>query len=309
MALPTPAGVPVEMMSPGSSVHDVGDELDDGGHGEDLLAGAGVLMQLAVDGELHRQLLRIGDGVGRGDAGPHRAEAVVPFAVQPVEEAVLVPLLAAGIRAELAVGNVVDDRVAGDVFQSIRFRNVLACSANHHRQFTFPVDVLGANAGNNHWLARIGQRGGRRLHEDVGERLLPLRRFATPFNDVCRIVPRQQEQLIWPGNGGEEFHFVCRQQTLGCGTWLTFQPVGHFCSGRRNLSFRRQKIQKIVSRRQGNFLVRRIRIGSSSDGEGNHSLLAIEASMDGILMAKTAKSHRTILGNRRTEQCSVLHRQ
>ena len=119
VVFPTPAGVPVEMMSPGSSVTKLEMNSITRRHRENLLGGGRVLPQLAVEPQLHGQILWVGDRVGRGHTRAARAEAVVPLAVQPVEERSFSRLATLRIGAELAVRDVVDDRVAGDILQRL----------------------------------------------------------------------------------------------------------------------------------------------------------------------------------------------
>ena len=110
---------PVEIKSPGSSVTMSLMKATTAATGKICCPVRGVLLDLAVDRQLHLQLLRIGNRVGRRNARAAGAERVVPFAVLPVEPLVVRRAACGRDWAELAVGNVVDDRVAGDVFQRL----------------------------------------------------------------------------------------------------------------------------------------------------------------------------------------------
>ena len=70
---PTPSGVPVAMMSPGSSVmpgRDVGDQNRDV---EDHVSGVGILLHDAVLGQPQPQLMRVGNSSAVTMQGPNGA--------------------------------------------------------------------------------------------------------------------------------------------------------------------------------------------------------------------------------------------
>ena len=66
----------------------------------------------------------------------------MPLAVQPVEEAIVLALLATGVGPEFAVRNIVHHRVAGHVFQCVGFLHALGGLADDKGQLAFPVDVI-----------------------------------------------------------------------------------------------------------------------------------------------------------------------
>ena len=76
------------------------DERNDRGDRENHLRRRRLLLDLTVDRQLQRQVLRIGHRARRKDARPHRTECVVPLAVQPVEELVTLARLAARVGLE-----------------------------------------------------------------------------------------------------------------------------------------------------------------------------------------------------------------
>ena len=82
--IPTPAGVPVAIRSPGSSVMPARDRLDQRRDVEDQVGDRRVLPQLAVDVGAQPQARRIRDLVRRDDHRPHRAEPVHALADEPL---------------------------------------------------------------------------------------------------------------------------------------------------------------------------------------------------------------------------------
>ena len=62
------------------------EEGDDVRDGVNHLRGVGFLAGLAVDFELHIEVVNIGDLVGCEKIGAEREEAISPFAVEPVVE-------------------------------------------------------------------------------------------------------------------------------------------------------------------------------------------------------------------------------
>ena len=68
------------------------------------------LVAVAVDLELHRKLLRVAHFVGGDEPRANRAEGVAALALVP---------LAAALELVLALGDVVDDAVAGNVRERV----------------------------------------------------------------------------------------------------------------------------------------------------------------------------------------------
>ena len=121
--MPTPAGVPVAMMVPGSSVIPPVSS---------SRIGIGLLPQLAVDpaGDLQRR--GIGDLVGGDQYGAHGREAVQTLAE--------IPLLMA--RLQVPGGYVVEDGVAEDAVCRIDGFHVPGGFAQHHRQLRLIVQPV-----------------------------------------------------------------------------------------------------------------------------------------------------------------------
>ena len=80
-----------------------------------IVRGAAVLHAPAVDVEPHRQVLRIADLVGGDQPGPDRPEGVAALALVPG---------AAALDLEVALGDVVDHAIAGDVGQRVGFLDI-----------------------------------------------------------------------------------------------------------------------------------------------------------------------------------------
>ena len=114
--MPTPSGVPVEMMSPGSSVQPQREHLDRLVDREDHVGGVAVLLLDTVDAKLDRFALRVAEFVGRDDDRPHRAEGVEALALEELH-----------VRAlQVARADVVDHGVAEDMRHRIAAADV-AC--------------------------------------------------------------------------------------------------------------------------------------------------------------------------------------
>ena len=94
------------------------------------------LAHLAVDAQLHREVVRVGDLVGRDDPRPERAERVDRLAEREDARAHLAPLDVAG-------GDVVEDDVAADVVGRLLGREPLPGLPDHDRELELVVELLG----------------------------------------------------------------------------------------------------------------------------------------------------------------------
>ena len=152
--IPTPAGVPVAIMSPGSSVRPAeiarhkASEWGRSGHGVCALS------QLAIYAAFNIERSRI-DLVSRHDPWPHRAEGVERLSGEPL----LV------IALSIAGRDVVDDRVAPDVIEGAGRQDVSPALADDHRELRFVVDRRGDVRMQLNCISRTDNRA-RRLGED-----------------------------------------------------------------------------------------------------------------------------------------------
>ena len=113
-----------------------------------------------------------------------------------------------GLGLKLAVADVVDDRVAGDVLERLGLGHAAAVAADHHAELALPVDLVGRDVGDHDRVAGMGQRRARRLHEDVGERLLPLGGRPPALGDVLGVVAGQEQELRRAGDRHQELDVV-----------------------------------------------------------------------------------------------------
>src|SRR5262245_30951989 len=97
--------------------------------------------------------------------------------MQPVEEAVVLAFVAAGVDLELAVGDIVADRVARDVTQGVFLTYVLAALADDHAQLDLPVHMARRDLGDANRVAGMSQGGAGRLPEEIGIGLLACKRL------------------------------------------------------------------------------------------------------------------------------------
>ena len=102
---------------------------------EDHVAGRAVLHALAAHLADHVERLRVGHLVGGDEPGPDRAEGVGALALGP---------LPAALDLEFALGNVVDDAIAGDVFERVVLGDILRRGADDDAEFDLPIAFLRA---------------------------------------------------------------------------------------------------------------------------------------------------------------------
>ena len=133
----------------------------DFGNGDRHLAGVRALPRFAVHAQFHRQVVRIGDLVGRDDVRPQRAERIDPLAEA---EDTRLHLLALNIARR----DVVEDHVAADVLLGFLGREMLARFLQHDREFQFVIEFLGEVRRENHRL--IGPDDGIHVLEEDNPR-------------------------------------------------------------------------------------------------------------------------------------------
>ena len=198
--MPTPAGVPVAMMSPGSSVMPREQVSIKRRDVEDHVARRRVLAQLGLgagrrDPAAHARVARI-ELVGGHDPRPHRAEGVAVLAEHP--------LLVAHLH--VARADVVEHGVAADMVHRPRARDVAPTAADHHRQFALVVDLLGHRLARqphhvvraDHGLGELGEHHrplvflGQAVAEHAARQLLCMRVVVAP--DAEDVAPRARDR-------------------------------------------------------------------------------------------------------------------
>ena len=121
----------------------------------------------------HFQVLDVIDLIRGENVWAHRAKAIRPLAVQPVEELILRPLGPAFREGRAAGRDVVGDGVAGDVAAGRLWGDVLRPAADHDRQLHLVVDlavVIGRRAKNVSPQAAGGYVAGYTIANDVSAR-------------------------------------------------------------------------------------------------------------------------------------------
>ena len=147
-----------------------------------------LLPRLAVDAQLHREVVRVGDLVRRHDPRPERAERVDRLAEAEHARAHLAALDVAG-------GDVVEDHVAADVVRGLLRREPLAGLLEDDRELELVVELLGQVLGIDDRLVGPDDR------VDVLEEVDPGRDPVRPV-DVLRLllvlaeVARRVEELL-----------------------------------------------------------------------------------------------------------------
>src|SRR5579862_4571028 len=111
------------------------------GGGEDHLARVRILLQDAIDPELDREKLRIGDLPGRDEPGPHRARAIEHLLPDPV---IFEWRLEGDVRSrrQIARREIVADRVEGDVIERFLERHVASLCTDDATELRFPIELL-----------------------------------------------------------------------------------------------------------------------------------------------------------------------
>src|SRR3989337_2140359 len=101
-----------------------------------------MLPDAAIETQLEREVLRVGNLVCGHEKGAHGSEAIEPLPMLPVEKLVPLPRHAVLRYFEAAFGPVVHDRITVNVAESLVHWDVLSRPSDHRRQLYFPVDRL-----------------------------------------------------------------------------------------------------------------------------------------------------------------------
>ena len=162
----TPLTVPVDTTSPAEypSARVVREDLRDRHR---HVAAVRLLPRLAVDAQLHPQVVRIADLVGRHDPGPERAERVDRLAEREHAGAHLAPL-------DVSRGDVVEDHVAADVVRRLLRAEPLARTSRSR-----PRARARSRAPRSGAPGRRSARPGRRSRRRSGRRRSTARSRAT----------------------------------------------------------------------------------------------------------------------------------
>lgn len=102
-----------------------------------------ILARLAIDAQLHSQVMRVRDFIGGDDPGAQRTEGIDALA-----ETENTGLHFAAL--DIARGDVVEDHVTADVAWRLLRREVLAALLQHHSQFQLVVQLLCQVLRKNH---------------------------------------------------------------------------------------------------------------------------------------------------------------
>ena len=113
--------------------------------------GVRLLARLAVDAQLHRQVVQVGDLVGRHDPRPERAERVDRLAEREDAGLHLAPL-------DVARGDVVEDHEAADVVARLLGREPLARPGDDDGELELVVELLGQVLGVDDRVVRPDDR-------------------------------------------------------------------------------------------------------------------------------------------------------
>src|SRR6185369_10867929 len=170
----------------GPERHEAAAVRDELGDAEDHRARRSVLAALAVDVEPHREVLRVLDLVGGHHPRADRAERVAALALVP---------RAAALELVLALGDVVDDAVAGDELQRVGLVDVARLLADDDAELDLPV-ALERALRQHDGVVRADDRAGR-LHED--DRLL--RDRGAGLGGVVRVVEADADELAHAAPG------------------------------------------------------------------------------------------------------------
>src|SRR5262249_14646281 len=113
--------------------HKLADIADNFVDTKDQISGIAVLPPLAVDLGPQRQLAGIGNLVGGNQPRPGRTEGVGALALGP---------LPAALDLKLALGDIVDDAIAGDMLAGVRLRDVTSEAADNDTELDLVIGLL-----------------------------------------------------------------------------------------------------------------------------------------------------------------------
>ena len=135
MPSPTPGGVPVTTMSPGSSTKNCDRMPDDVIAIEDHRPGVAALTLLAIDVEPHVEVLHVLDLVLGDEPRTDRAERLGAFA--------FAPLGAVPFQLEGTLGHVIVQEIAGDRVLRLLLGEIARALADHDAKLDFPIEFGG----------------------------------------------------------------------------------------------------------------------------------------------------------------------
>ena len=181
---PTPSGVPVTMMSPGSSVMNVVRNGDQPRDREDHAIRAGVLDALAVDLRLDLQAA-VAHRVVEHEVRAARAEGVGRLADRPLR----------GLGLHVARADVVERHPAGHHVERVLLAATVRAAADHDGDLALVVDLLAVALGQLDRRARADQHVGE-LREDHRDGRLVERGLVR----VGAVVQADAEDLLGIGH-------------------------------------------------------------------------------------------------------------
>ena len=206
-AAPTPAGVPVEIMSPGSNVTKLEMNATTAATGKTISA----VLAFCLTSPLTLSVICNCCGSRSSSAGrthgPHRTEGVtVTKATCRGASRKIRPFHAdCGWGSDGTCGRRCHSRRRYSRRRIARrpLRSPLGgCLPMITPSSSFPIDAVRRDSRDFDWLSWMGQRRERRFHEDVRERFVPLFRFATSFFDVLGVIPSPRGAILMePGSG------------------------------------------------------------------------------------------------------------
>src|ERR1035441_6174024 len=175
---------------------DAGEEGNQVGDLEAQVASVGVLQAFAVDLDADVQVVRVRNLVGRHDPGAHGRKGIERFSHQPLGGGALV----------VAGAYIIDDGVTEDVAGPILRLDMTASDANNKGELGFIVGGV-RYLGQNDVVAGSNHRGGE-LIEDGRD----FRNFGVSFLRVVQVVESNADQLLRPGDGGQQFDSIQRMR-------------------------------------------------------------------------------------------------
>src|SRR5215472_5513328 len=172
---------------------------------EDHRFGRAVLPRLAVDGEMHRQALRVLDLVLGDEPGAERAERLAALALGP---------LAGPLDLKNALGYVVGEAIAGDRVHRLLLGEIAGAGADHDAELDLVVE-LGRVPRDDRGVVRSADAG-RRLVED--DRLLRNRHAG--LGRVVRVVQPDGDEVADMADAGADARLALDDRQLAGGRRL-----------------------------------------------------------------------------------------
>ena len=138
----------------------------------------------------------------------------------------------------------------------------------------------------------MGQRRARGLHEDVGERLLPLGGRPPALGDVLGVVAGQEQELRRAGDRHQELDVVEGDRQLAALDHVEAAQPGVELPGLLEVgAVGGQEVEQVLGRRQDQLHAGVATVGLGRLVDRDHHVVAVKAREDDVIETEPAKTH------------------